>query len=100
MLKIMIKRPIPDGMEEEAVALITELRTAATHQPGYISGETLRNLDNPKQLLVISIWDSDESWQAWANSDLRKQLQARISAITGTETLYERYDYPISTSDD
>lgn len=91
MLKIMIKRSVPAEREKEVLALITQLRIQATQQAGYVSGETLRSPEEPGQILVISIWEDDKDWQRWVESDARKELQARIDAIAGAETVYERY---------
>ncbi len=60
-------------------------------QPGYISGETLINADDPQEVLVISTWDSLEHWDAWLASGERAALQAQVDAITGQETLYQVY---------
>jgi len=61
MIKIMIKRKAPREKETELLSLITRLRSAASQQPGYISGETLHGTDKPEDYLVISIWETDAS---------------------------------------
>ena len=94
MMKVMIKRTVPEGKEQDVVALLTELRTEASKQPGYISGETLRSTERADQLLVISIWEDEKDWHQWAMSDERRALQAQVDAITGVETVYERYVVP------
>ena len=94
MMKVMIKRNVPEGKEQEVVALLTDLRTAASKQPGYISGETLRSTEQADQLLVISIWEDEKDWHQWAMSDERRALQATVDAITGSATIYERYVSP------
>ncbi len=94
MMKVMIKRSVPEGKEQEVVALLTDLRTAASKQSGYVSGETLRSTEQADQLLVISIWEDEKDWHQGAMSDERRALQAKVDAITGTETVYERYVSP------
>jgi len=94
MLKVMIKRTVPAGKEKDVGGLVTEMRTIAAHQPGYISGETLRSTENPDQMLVISIWNSEDDWKVWFASEKRKAIQAKIDAISGIETVYETYYYP------
>lgn len=94
MLKVMIKRNVPAGKEKEVEGLITQLRAMAVRQPGYISGETLRSAESPNQLMVISIWESEDDWRVWLASDERKALQAKIDAVSGCETVYETYHYP------
>ncbi len=70
-----------------------QARILATQQEGYISGETLRRLDNPEEFLVISNWQSLEDWQKWLSNRQRKELQSRIDTVLGRETTYEVYQY-------
>lgn len=93
-VRVMIKRRVPKGKEGQLYALITELRSMASRQPGYVSGETMRNLNNPEEYLVISTWDSVEDWNNWIASPKRKELQGMIDALLGQETVYDIYDYP------
>ena len=45
--KVFVKRIVPADRAADLMPLLLELRTHATNQPGYISGETLRRVDNP-----------------------------------------------------
>jgi heme-degrading monooxygenase HmoA len=98
MIKIMIKRKVPKGREEELMNLIVALRSRASKQPGYISGETLRSKAEPDTYLVISIWDDEKYWKTWLASEERAEYQNRIDELTGTETEYEIYHYPTKVS--
>jgi heme-degrading monooxygenase HmoA len=93
-VKIFIKRKVPREKGMALLNLITELRTRATVQPGYVSGETMRSTDRPDEYLVISTWQSIDDWKAWAASRERAEIQSRIDAILGEPTQYEIYDYP------
>ena len=53
-VKVVIRRIVPGDRVEDLEPLLRQLRTRATRQPGYISGETLRRLDKPDEFLVIS----------------------------------------------
>jgi heme-degrading monooxygenase HmoA len=97
MIKIMIKRKAPREKEAELMKLITELRTAAMQQAGYISGETLHGTEKPEEYLVISIWDSDYFWKKWIATDERKEIQGKIDKLLGGSTEYEIYQYPKKT---
>jgi len=44
MVRIIIERHLKTGKQGELIHLLKELRTAAVHQPGYISGETLASI--------------------------------------------------------
>jgi heme-degrading monooxygenase HmoA len=95
-VKILIKRRLPLGKNEAMVTLSHQMRMLAMQQKGYISGETLRRLDNPEEFLVISTWQSFEDWQSWFNSGQRKELQSKIDILLGKETTYEVYHYSLS----
>ena len=93
-IEVMIKRKITQGPQaRKAVPLILQLRALATYQPGYISGETIRRVDNPGEQLVISNWKTLESWRAWLTSEERLRIQARVDQVLGEKTEYEIYTY-------
>jgi len=93
-VKVLIKRKVPKGKEVDLVKLIIQLRSLATIQPGYISGETLRNVDNGEEYLVISSWQSADDWKSWESNKERARVQAEIDAVLEEDTRYEIYYYP------
>ncbi len=92
-VRILIKRTVPADKAKALIPLFREMRSLATRQPGYISGETMKRLDSPDQFLVISTWKSSQYWEAWVQTDQRKKVQAQIDALLGGETIYEIYHY-------
>ena len=92
-IKIIITRTVPKEKQDQLRPLLLQLRALATSQPGYISGETLRNMDSPEEYLVISTWKSKENWDAWYNSPQRQEVQKKIDAMLGQTTTYARYLY-------
>ncbi len=92
-VKIIIKRRVPKEKESGLLPLLVEMRSKATAQPGYISGETLRNVDDPEDYIVISTWQSEEVWKAWASSKERAQIQEKIEALLGEASDYGIYFY-------
>jgi heme-degrading monooxygenase HmoA len=70
-VRILIKRKIKDGNLKTAARLIINNRNGAMHQAGYISSETMQSLDDPNQIVVMSMWQSLEAWQAWKDSETR-----------------------------
>jgi heme-degrading monooxygenase HmoA len=92
-VKIIIRRRVPKEKEPELMPLLVEMRSKATAQPGYISGETLRNVEDPEDYIVISTWQSEEVWKAWASSKERAQIQEKIDALLGETTYYGIYFY-------
>ena len=92
-VRIHMKRKVSKDHEQALKELIGRLRSVATGQPGYISGETLKRIDVPGETLVVSKWKSRQAWERWYNSHERKVLQDEIEALLGTATEYEIYDY-------
>jgi heme-degrading monooxygenase HmoA len=92
-VKIIIKREVRKEKEKELLPLLIELRSKAIAQSGYISSETLNNVDNPEEYLVISTWQSVESWKTWESSRQREEIQGKIDAILGQKSEYGIYLY-------
>lgn len=95
-VKIMIKRKVPEEKKERFLALINKLRTGAIKQPGYITGEALKNAENPLEYLVISTWNSVGEWNVWKSSKERSGIQGEIDEFLGAKTQYEVYHYMAS----
>ena len=95
-VKALIKRVVPESKAREMIPLFRQMRALAMNQDGYISGETLRNLNNPEEFLVISSWQSSQDWIKWLESAERQQIQQKIDALLGGQTKYEIYHYGFS----
>ena len=81
MVKIIIERHCLPGAEEEFERRLVKLRGSAMNQPGYVSGETLRSIENPSLYFVISTWSSKEAWQAWRNDTERQEMRESIDVM-------------------
>jgi heme oxygenase (mycobilin-producing) len=93
-VKILIKRKIPKGFQDPKFnKLIRQLRALATVYQGYISGETLKRIDDPQEYMVISTWQNKDAWNAWRTGRERAEIQEQIDALLGTPTEYEMYEY-------
>ena len=91
-IHVFIKRKIKQGRQaKEVVPLILQLRILAMNQPGYISGETLCDIENPGDCLVISSWERVEDWNAWVSSPERKSVDQKIETLTGEKAEYHIY---------
>jgi heme-degrading monooxygenase HmoA len=95
-VKVIIKRKVPDPKSREMIPLFRKMRALAMNQEGYISGETLRNLNDPEDFIVISNWQSSEDWIRWLKSSERQEVQSQIDLLLGGQTQYEIYHYGFS----
>ena len=64
-IKVLIKRTVPEEKSRKMLKLFMEMRSLATAQSGYISGETMKSSDRPDVYLVISTWASADDWENW-----------------------------------
>ena len=81
MVRVIIERRVKKGKEGELDVALRELRAKGMYQPGYISGETLRGLDDPSLILVISTWASAGAWRCWERSAQRREVMAKIEPL-------------------
>ena len=80
MIRVIIDRKSKTG--EDLTSLLVELRVAAIMRfPGYIGGETLVNMEDRTNIVVLSSWRSIEDWERWANSETRINLYERIEPL-------------------
>ena len=91
-VKILIKRKASGKQSEALNSLLRQFRALANEQSGYISGETLKRVDHPGELVVISTWKSTDDWYKWFNNPERLQIQSQIDVLLGAETTYEIYE--------
>jgi len=93
-VEVLIRRKIKEGNADQVSPLIVKLRSLATIQPGYISGETLNCIDPPgkNEYLVISTWQSVEDWKKWFHSTDRKALDDQIEQLTRQKSEYAIYE--------
>ena len=90
-VKILIKRKFKDGNMKAASRFVINNRTGAMQQPGYISSETLRSIDDSDKIMVISMWENLEAWEAWKNSEIRKANVAEFKDHLEGKAEYEHY---------
>jgi antibiotic biosynthesis monooxygenase (ABM) superfamily enzyme len=81
MIKVMIERDCQPGKEKQLRDLLIELRMLAMQQPGYISGETLRELINPSNFKVVSSWTTLEAWKSWQRSQQRLLIEEKMESV-------------------
>lgn len=93
MIKIHIRRKVPEDKQEELNSLINDLRAITTGKQGYIGGETLKRIDKPGESLVVTKWQSLFYWTQWFDSKERFEIQNKIDQLLAEETQYEIYEY-------
>lgn len=92
-VRIFIKRTVPEDKARNLIPIFKKIRQQAVHQEGYISGETLRNYNNPEEFLIISSWQSISDWESWLKSEKRQKIQDEIDLLLGGKTRYDVFHY-------
>ena len=91
-IEVLIKRATSYGNSAKILLPhIIELRSHAVKQPGYISGETLFNIERSEECLVLSRWTKLEHWQDWLKNPHRIELNEQIEKLLPTKTEYDIY---------
>ena len=93
MIKVHIKRKVPEKKKEALLILINQLRSITMGVPGYIAGETLKRVDKPDESLVVTKWQSVYYWNSWLQGIGRAEIQKQIDVLLGNETEYEIYEF-------
>ena len=93
-VEVLIRRKIMETKAKEVSPLIVKLRSLATIQPGYISGETLNCIDPPgrTEYLVRSTWHSVVDWNKWLHSEERAALDNEIEQLSQEKAEYAIYE--------
>jgi len=91
-IQVIIKRKWQTDNPKALFPLLTKLRSLAKKQPGYISGETLRSLDDHEDYMVISQWETVDDWKKWLQSKERRDLQGKVDSLIGERTFYEIFE--------
>lgn len=79
MIKVIIERHAKDITR--ILTLLREVRTEAMKQPGYISGETMANIEDRSAFIVIGSWDSLKDGKAWYASKPRVEIDKKIEPL-------------------
>ncbi len=91
-IQVIIKRKIKQGRQaKELVPLLLQMRACAMYQPGYISGETLCDIEHPGDCLVISKWETVGDWHNWVRNQDRIAIEQKIEILTEEKSDYHIY---------
>jgi len=92
MIRVLIERKLAGEGAEGIEAMMREMRSKAIHQPGYVSGETLKNVADPSRFVTLSTWRTRRDWESWYASDARRAVDHRIALLLAEPeqvTIYE-----------
>jgi len=92
-IRVLIERKVVLENEPALNNLLMKLRGKAMLAKGYISGETLRSLDDPNEYLVISTWTSLKDWKKWEADQERQEIQSQIDSLLRAPSIQRVFVY-------
>ena len=92
-IRVLIERKIVPENEPALNNLLMKMRSRAMLAKGYISGETLRCLDDPNEYLVISTWSSLDDWRRWEGDKERLEITGEIDSLLRLPSILRVFVY-------
>ena len=80
-VRVVIERRVLPGQERRALEILRAMRVRCLDEDGYISGETLRDSEDPHNLVVISSWFGLMDWRRWYASEDRKAFEQQLRPL-------------------
>ena len=90
-VKIIIMRTVSPEEYTAIGPYLTKLHALAKQQEGYISGESLSNIDNPDEKIVISSWRSKEDWERFISDPEVDAAHQAVDDLIAKKTLHQIY---------
>ena len=88
VLDIQLRPDAPADAETRISSILSQTRA----RPGFLSADVVRDLDDPRHLVVIELWESleaDEAYRAWrATPEGANELRD----LTGGHVTLTRYE--------
>jgi heme-degrading monooxygenase HmoA len=85
-VRIIIDREVKKGKETDFARLLRVLRSKAVFSKGYISGEMLRNRDDPQNYIVTTAWQSVADWEEYEKVPETSRMHAKIEKLMARPT--------------
>jgi len=94
MVRVIIEHQVKELKDVDSViAMLREVRNGAMKRSGYITGETLVNTEDDRNILVISTWHRLKNWQEWDVSETRLKITAGINPLLAEPYKVSTYQY-------
>lgn len=94
MIRVIIDRYIAETLEKNYETAALEVLSASVRAPGFISGESLADLENPRHRVILCKWRSKLDWDKWHSSLERKEAMSKLSLMLEREESVRLLDSP------
>jgi quinol monooxygenase YgiN len=88
LLDIQLRPGAPADAETRISSILSDTRA----RPGILSADVLRDLDDPRHLVVLEVWESLEADQAYRAWRATPQGASELGELTGGQLVLRRYE--------
>lgn len=81
MIRVLIERHIAETLEAAYEERSRKILQQAVAAPGFISGETLVDANDPNHRLTLANWRSEADWDRWYRSEQRRDLLTEVQPM-------------------
>ena len=74
MIRVIIEREIAEGLETFYESAVFNLLGVLSSAPGYLSGDSLVDMQRPNHYMVVTRWANEDAWNRWFVSGERQRL--------------------------
>jgi heme-degrading monooxygenase HmoA len=85
MIRVIIERLIAESLEANYEDTAKETLQKAIKAPGFISGESLKDIQNSRHRCILCNWRSIQDWQIWQQSHERKEMMDKLNLMLEKE---------------
>ncbi len=88
VLDIQLRPDAPADAETRISSILCQTRA----RPGFLSADVVRDLDDPRHLVVIEVWESLEADQAYRAWRATPEGASELGELTGGQLVLTRYE--------
>lgn len=74
MIRVIIEREVAEGLEQFYESEIANLLGVMAGASGYLSGESLVDIQRPNHYVVVTRWANESAWNKWYISGERQKM--------------------------
>jgi heme-degrading monooxygenase HmoA len=91
-IKVLIKRKFKTDSRKQVSQLLNRARYSAMGMKGYLSSETLTDLNDADRIVVASMWRTLEDWKNWKKNPSRSDIVGEMEKIMAGPEEFETYE--------
>jgi len=94
MIRVIIERFIAESLEANYEDAAKDTLQKAIRAPGFISGESLKDIQNPRHRFILCNWRSIQDWQIWQQSHERKEIMETLNLMLEKDEKFTILEIP------